>query len=219
MPEQWRGKRMWAIAGQFAGPQDEAEKLLAPMRALGPEFDLFQPMPYTVVQGLIDGANPYGRRNYWRAHNLDGFDDERTDTLLERSRDDAVAVQRDARRSTWPGRSRDVGEDDTALGGRQAPFSLHLNTMWEGADERRCEHRVDARLATEAFSPWISPGMALNFYTEVGDDEIADSFGARLERLSDGEAEVRPGEPVPAQPEHQAVSASRRPLRAVRGSQ
>jgi len=63
-------KRMWAIAGQFAGSQDDAEKILAPMRALGPEVDLFQPMPYTVVQGLIDPANPYGRRNYWRAHNL-----------------------------------------------------------------------------------------------------------------------------------------------------
>jgi hypothetical protein len=33
VPEQWQGKRMWAIAGQFAGSQDDAERILAPMRA------------------------------------------------------------------------------------------------------------------------------------------------------------------------------------------
>jgi hypothetical protein len=36
---------------------------------------------------------------------------------------------------------------------------------------------------TGTLDPWISPGMALNFYTEVGDDEITDSFGGRLDRL------------------------------------
>jgi len=56
VPEHWQLKRMWGVAGQFTGPKDEAERLFAPLRALGPEFDLFQPMPYTVVQGLLDGG-------------------------------------------------------------------------------------------------------------------------------------------------------------------
>ena len=35
--------------------------------------------------------------------------------------------------------------------------------------------------------------MALNFYTEVGEDEIADSFGARLERLRTVKQQYDPG--------------------------
>ena len=62
VPEQWHGRRIVAVAGMVAGLHDEAEKILAPIRALGPLFDLWQPMPYTAMQGLIDGANPYGRR-------------------------------------------------------------------------------------------------------------------------------------------------------------
>jgi FAD/FMN-containing dehydrogenase len=191
VPEQWHGKRMWAIAGQFAGPQDQAEQVLAPMRALGPEVDLFQPMPYTVVQGLIDGANPYGRRNYWRAHNVSNFDDKLTDMLLEQSETmlspfSALLVVNMA------GAIADVGDDETALGGRAAPFSIHLNTMWEDADADEANIGW-TRGATKAFSPWISPGMALNFYTEVGEDEISDSFGARLGRLKTLKRQYDPG--------------------------
>ena len=76
-----------------------AEKLLAPMRALGPEVDLFQPMPYTVVQSAdrrrrtrTAAATTGGRTT------LADFDDKLTDTLLEPVGDDAVAVQRAARR-------------------------------------------------------------------------------------------------------------------------
>jgi hypothetical protein len=35
--------------------------------------------------------------------------------------------------------------------------------------------------------------MALNFYTEVGDDEIVDSFGGRLSRLKTLKQKYDPG--------------------------
>jgi hypothetical protein len=54
--------------------------------------------------------------------------------------------------------------------------------MWEGA-EGDDANIAWTRETTEAFSPWIAPGMGLNFFTEVGDDEIQDGFGAKLERL------------------------------------
>ena len=181
VPEQWHGKRMWAIVGQFAGPHDEAERLLQPLRALKPEFDLFQPMPYTMVQGLIDPANPYGRRNYWRAHNVDDVPEAGVDALLERA--EAMPSPFSAMiLVNLGGAIARVGEDDTALGGRQAPFALHLNTMWEG-EENDDANIGWTRQTTETFSPWISPGMALNFYTEIGDNELSDTFGTRLERL------------------------------------
>ena len=64
--------------------------------------------------------------------------------------------------------------------------------MWEGADGDDA-NIAWTRGATTAFSPGISSGMALNFYTEVGEDEIADSFGARLARLKTLKQKYDPG--------------------------
>jgi FAD/FMN-containing dehydrogenase len=181
VPVEWQGRQVWAVLGQYAGPSDVAEKLMAPLRALGPLVDLFQPMPYTVVQTLIDGANPYGRRNYWRAHNADNIDEQTIDTMLELA--DAITSPFAALLVlNLGGAVSRVSDDATALGGRAAPFAFHLNTMWEG-EEHDDENIAWTRRATEALSPWISPGMGLNFYTEIGDDEIRDTFGSRLDRL------------------------------------
>jgi FAD/FMN-containing dehydrogenase len=181
VPEEWRLKRMWAVAGQFVGTQEEAEKLLAPLRALGPAFDLFQPMPYTVVQTLVDGANPYGRRNYWRAHNLSGAEDETIDTLLEL----AATAPSPFTALLFFQLGGAIGRlDDTATAqrGRSAPFTVHVNAMWEG------EENDDANIgwtqgATEALQPWKATGSPLNFYTQIGKAELDHTFGDQLARL------------------------------------
>ena len=85
-----------------------------------------------------------------------------------------------------------VDDDDTALGDRAAPFAVHLNTMWEGTDGDDA-NIAWTRESTEAFSQWISRGMALNFFTEVGEGEIRDSFGSRLDRLRKVKQTYDPG--------------------------
>jgi hypothetical protein len=64
--------------------------------------------------------------------------------------------------------------------------------MWEGEDGDEANIAF-TRSGTEALAPWISPGMALNFYTEIGEAEIADSFGSRLERLREVKRKYDPG--------------------------
>jgi FAD/FMN-containing dehydrogenase len=75
-----------------------------------------------------------------------------------------------------------VGEDDTALSGRSAPFNVHLNGMWEGADADD-ENIAWVRETTAAFQPHIASGMALNFMTEIGDAELMESYGPKLAKL------------------------------------
>ena len=181
VPVEWQGKRMWAVLGQFAGTQEEAERLLQPLRALKPIVDLFQPMPYTVVQSLIDPSNPYGRRNYWRAHNLADFGEDTVDTLLAQA-DRIISPFTALIVLQMGGAIGRVSEDASAVGGRSAPFAVHLNCMWEGAEADEA-NIAWTRGATKAFSPWIAPGMGLNFFTEVGDDEIEAGFGAKFTRL------------------------------------
>lgn len=181
VPEEWRLRRVIGIAGMHAGGQEAAEKTLAPLRALGPIVDLWQPMPYTVMQGLIDAANPYGRRNYWRAFHLNDCDDAVIDLFAERAESIPSPFSAFLIVANGGAISR-VGEDDTALGGRCAPFSIHQNSMWEGedGDERNIAW---TRETTAAFQPHIAAGMSLNFVTEIGDAEREESWGRKLERL------------------------------------
>jgi hypothetical protein len=81
-----------------------------------------------------------------------------------------------------------VGEDDTAVSGRSAPFAFHLNGMWEGteADEGNIAW---VRRTSDALGPHIAEGVSLNFASEVGESDLQESFGAakvaRLRALKD----------------------------------
>jgi FAD/FMN-containing dehydrogenase len=182
VPEEWQGKHVVAVLGMIAGAHDKAEKVMAKLRALGPVFDLWQPMPYTMVQGLIDPANPYGRHNYWRAHNLDDFDESVVDVFLEAgaSRPSPFTAVIMLNGGGAIGR---VGENDTAISGRSAPFNFHLNGMWE--DPAASDENIAwVKSISKALAPRIAEGISLNFATEVGADALTESFGTKkVERL------------------------------------
>src|SRR6266540_3661466 len=68
VPEPVRGQPVIGCILCYAGPVEDAERALAPLREFGPPgLDLVEPMPYTAVQQLIDAANPKGLLNYWSA--------------------------------------------------------------------------------------------------------------------------------------------------------
>jgi FAD/FMN-containing dehydrogenase len=181
VPQEWQGKRVIAIAGQFAGDLEEAERLMKPLRGLKPIVDLWQPMPYLNVQGLLDAGNPYGARSYWRAYNVGGLDESAIDLFIERAATIPSPLTAFIMLGMGGAISR-VGENDTALSGRNAPFNVHLNGIWEtDADDE--ENIAWVRETTTAFEPHIVPGMALNFTTEITDADIADSFGSKVSRL------------------------------------
>jgi FAD/FMN-containing dehydrogenase len=189
VPEEWRGRRVVGVAGMHAGPQDDAERALQPLRALGPIVDLWQPMPYTVVQGLIDGANPYGRRNYWRAYHVEDCSEAVVELFAERAESIPSPFTSFLMVNSGGAVAR-VGENDTALGDRSPPFNVHLNGMWEGDADG--ENIAWVRETTEAFRPHIASGMALNFITEIGDAELEESWGSRLQRLRSLKAKYDP---------------------------
>jgi FAD/FMN-containing dehydrogenase len=181
VPQEWQGRRVIAIAGQFAGEPEEAERLLKPFRALKPIVDLWQPMPYLMVQGLLDPGNPYGARAYWRATNIGGLDENVIDTFVERAATIPSPLTAFIMLGLGGAISR-VGEDDTALSGRAAPFNMHLNGIWE-ADADDEANIAWIRETTTAFEPYTIPGMALNFNTEISNADIEDSYGNKLTRL------------------------------------
>jgi FAD/FMN-containing dehydrogenase len=181
VPQEWQGKRVIAIAGQFAGDLEEAERLMKPLRGLKPILDLWQPMPYLAVQQLLDPGNPYGARSYWRAYNVGGLDESAIDTFIERAATIPSPLTAFIMLGLGGAISR-VGENDTALSGRNVPFNVHLNGIWETEAEDE-ENIAWVRETTTAFAPYTVPGMALNFTTEISSADIEDSYGGKLQRL------------------------------------
>ena len=137
-------------------------------------------MPYLMTQGLLDLGNPYGARSYWRAYNVGGIDESAIDLFVERAAMIPSPITAFVLLGMGGAISR-VGENDTALSGRP-PFNVHLNAIWESADEDEA-NIAWVRETTKAFEPHTIPGMALNFTTEITDADIEDSYGQKLTRL------------------------------------
>jgi FAD/FMN-containing dehydrogenase len=182
VPAEWHGKRLIAVAGMVAGAHDAAENVLAKLRGLGPIFDLFQPMPYTVVQTLLDPGNPYGRQNYWRAHNLVDLDNAVIDTFVEAAATCPSPFTAVIMLNAGGAVGR-FGDDDAAISGRGVPFNMHLNGMWE--DPAATDENVAwVKGVSAALRPRIADGISLNFQTEIADDRLQESFGTKkVERL------------------------------------
>ena len=84
VPEPVRGHPVVGVIVCYAGPVEEGEAVLRPLREFGPPgVDLVQPMPYVAVQQLLDPGNPKGVRNYWSADFYAELPDKAVDVLLE----------------------------------------------------------------------------------------------------------------------------------------
>jgi len=86
-------------------------------------------MPYLMTQGLLDPGNPYGARSYWRAYNVGGIEESMIDLFVERAAEIPSPLTAFIFLGMGGAISR-VGENDTALSGRNVSFNMHLNGIW-----------------------------------------------------------------------------------------
>lgn len=184
VPEHLKGQLAVGLMVFYAGSPAEGEEWVRPLKAFGPPVvDLVEPMPYTVVQTLLDPANPPGRHNYWKAELLDELSDEAIDTI-------AVHAAKIGSPFTLlvvlphGGAISDVGEHETATGGLGANYGVHANSMWEKPTESET-HIAWAREFMQAMRPFTIPGISLNFTSEQTEDKVKASFGSenKYERL------------------------------------
>ena len=149
---------------------------------------------------MLDPSFPHGRWYYMRACDVAELTDEVIDIAVERG----LAI--DSPYTSYPifhlgGAISRVPADSTAFGGRSSGHTFNFvgATLGpEGFDEQREWVRDSWR----AIEPHQS-GVYVNFLTDEGTDRIRTAYGASTyDRLQRAEAEVRPGQPVPPEPEH-----------------
>jgi FAD/FMN-containing dehydrogenase len=188
VPEELRGRPACGIVFLYAGPAEEGEEAAQGLRSLAEaDVDLVMPMPYTVVQQLLDAPNPPGRPQYWKSDNVRELTDAAVETLTDhanRVTSPFTVVILEAKGGAIPR----VPEDAMAIGGRDAEFAFYGISQWEDpADEER--QLAWAAEFGKAMEPFGSRNAALNFVMDEGQERVQSTYGAekyaRLVALKD----------------------------------
>ena len=186
LPEEIHGDPIVAIAACYAGPVEEGERVLAPLREIGePAGDALGPKPYTTFNAMFDGSWAPGFENYWKAEFLDGLPDEAIDVFADFAVRHTSPLS-DFKIAQMGGAVARVGEEDTAYSHRRAPFVLNINTRWSDRAEGE-RHIAHTRELYDAAAPFTFGGSYVNFLGDEGAERVREAYGAstfeRLQRL------------------------------------
>jgi hypothetical protein len=176
IPETLRGKRMVALMVCHAGPIDEGERLLRPLRQFGrPSFDSIAPVPYADFQQLLDAALPHGRHYYQKAWSLPPL----TNPVISLISEHAMRITTPfsvVPIFTFGGAVARVAADVTAYPNRTASHEINITAAWAPGDDR-ARHVAWTREFWSALEPFAR-GVYVNFVSDEAAGGLAAVYGA-----------------------------------------
>ncbi len=183
-PKEIQGKPFVLFGAMYAGPAQEGERVMQPLRNFGqPLADFSGIMPYVEAQKVFDADYPNGMRYYWKSLNLSRLDDEVIDRFVKHARRQPSVF---STVDLWyiGGAVKQVDSQESAFYGRQAAFLLSPEANWEKPED------------DEANIAWLREFVAdmqefsdgsryLNFpgFQEEGDKMMRQAFGPKYQRL------------------------------------
>jgi FAD/FMN-containing dehydrogenase len=186
IPAELHGVKFVVIQARYAGPADEGEKVLRPLRELGsPILDASRFDSYLALQSAFDAFVPSGRRYYWKGLYLNGLDDAAIDLITDHSlakpSPDTLVMLRQL-----GGAMGRVPAKATAFGDRSAPFHLSIDSTWD-APKGDNENIAWTRAFWSDAQRFSSGQVYFNFagLLEEGEAAVRSSFGQNYERLVD----------------------------------
>lgn len=184
--EDW-GKRCYTILAVHSGDPDESDRLIDPLRSLGPKLaDFSGRMPYCDAQKMFDPLFPTGEyRCYWKSHFLSHL----TDEMIEEGLHNAIHNPSDKSISSFwnfGGATARVPTDATAFGDRSFGWMYSLDSAWEHPEDDAAM-RGWTRAAWDRFRRHAHEGrLYLNFAGQDEDspDLTQAAFGRNYARLA-----------------------------------
>jgi len=184
-PEEAQGRRVMIITGLYAGPAEEGERVVQPLREFAaPLVDLSGVMPYVGVQQMFDPFLPKREQLYYfKSLNLDRLSDELIEVIAPRAVDPPapkvlIAIWH------YGGALSRVGVADTAFRGRDARFLFSVDAIWD--DQQDSEKVIGwSRDFLAALQPFSPGGLYVNFagFGEEGEALVKAAYGANYDRL------------------------------------
>ena len=186
IPEEWHGQKVVAFIAASTGPVDSGAGLVRRMRDVAePIADLLGPMPYGVLQSLLDPLWPKGIHAYFKAANVSGLDDGLVDRLCAVHLE-APGPQCEIHVHQMGGAVGRVADDATAFPERSMPYVVNAVTGYQDPDAGDA-HRDWARAVADAAGDAATGRAYVNFLGEKEDARAAygeDKY-ARLAALKD----------------------------------
>jgi FAD/FMN-containing dehydrogenase len=179
-PPEAHGQLVAMALMAYAGPPEQADRVLAPFRALAtPIADLLQPMPYSgLFQGEEEEYHPTAV-----AHTMfvDAVDTEAAEAVVEHLRA-STAPMAVAQLRVLGGAMARVPADATAYAHRQRPIMAGVGAVYERAEERPIHDAWADGFAAALRS--AEPGVYVNFLSDEGPDRVREAYpGGTWERL------------------------------------
>ncbi len=177
VPRELHGKLVVGVVCCYAGPVEEGEKVVKPLKEFGsPALDLCVPKPFLAHQAMFDLSFPHGWWYYMRACDVAQLTDEVIDITVEHS------LRIDSPLTAFPiwqlgGAVARVGEEETAFGGRSAGHTFNIGGITETA-EGFAEEREWVRNFWSALEPHHT-SVYVNFLMEEGEERIRQAYGAK----------------------------------------
>jgi FAD/FMN-containing dehydrogenase len=189
IPVHLQGQTLAAVALMWAGDVADGEDAIAALRALRPEVDLVDPMPYADFQCMID--DPPGLGNYWSADYHDTFPDEALDTFVKSGFERPSPASQQLL-VPWGGAIARVPEDATPMTHRDVRWISHPFAMWDVAEDATAN--IDwAQSFRRDIAAHTNGGVYLNFIGHEGEERIKAAFGEeKYRRLQDVKADWDP---------------------------
>ena len=182
VPLELHGKLVVSVVCCYAGPVEDGEKAVKPLKAFGsPVLDLCVSKPFLAHQAMFDLSFQHGWWYYMRACDVAELTDEVIDITVDHS------LRINSPLTAFPiwqrgGAAARVGEDETAFGGRSAGHTFNITAVThsgEGFDQER----EWVRNFWSALEPYHT-SVYVNFLMEEGEERIRQAYGAeKYDRL------------------------------------
>ena len=178
------GDPMIALVACYAGPAEEGERYMKPLREFGPPADVMEMTSYIELQTAFDQdpSSLEGRYNYLKSDFIRELSDEVIDTMCD-----------DFEKVTHPfsiaflehmgGAIRKLNNSDTAFNQRDADYNFVAWACWEDPAENE-KHISWARQFSKAMDPFKTGGVYVNYMGEEGADRVKAAYGDTYDRLA-----------------------------------
>lgn len=191
IPSEWHGKEVVVMALCYAGRPEDAEHPVSVFGDIGrPIAKMIERMPFIGWQAAFDPLLTAGARNYWKSHDIAGFDDA-TVALLRKGVSSLPTDECELFIANLSGQMTRVRADATAWPNREPHYVVNMHTRWrDERDDTRC--RNWARKLHKALSPHAMGTIYVNFIPEGDEDAVKTAYGANYARLQKIKREVDP---------------------------
>ena len=183
IPEDRHGDTFLAFVACWAGPVDEAEAVLKPLRDVAPIVaEHIGPMPYPALNAAFDALYPAGAlQHYWKTHFSTELTDEAIDVHLEHG-PQVPSLQSTVHIYPINGACHRVAADETAFAYRDATFATVIAGMWPDPAAN------DANIAWvrgyfDASAPHAEEGGYVNFMSGDDHSQLRASYRGNYDRL------------------------------------